>query len=417
MTLSLYLVMVYSIALLVIIFLIFTAYIKIKYKFWSVQPVMHFYDLQYWFYKKGIICGELPAKNKYCNFKNIETIKYDRVSDSKMTDSLYLIQTNYLRNKDNVFLPSIQNIAPYFKGHHGPTFWTLYWIDSLVQDKTGIIQTKTLAGMITSRPLHVSIYKNGEFAQFDIYYIDYLSVHKNQRKKGIAPELIQTHEYNQSHLNLKIQTSLFKRENELTGIVPLCVYDTYIFSMKGWNTPIHSNVAIKLVPCGKENVKYILPLLSDNRLFDITIVPDLGNLLELIVTNNIIGYMLIYEDEVVAVYFFRDSCVQIEKDKKAITLFASIYNNRAQCILHNKESRAYWLSEFIHGFKISLSNICSESASGPFHFLVIESVGTNHHLVDNLLLKSSAYSVSPSAYFFYNFAYPTFNPNNVLIVN
>ena len=56
-------------------------------------------------------------------------------------------------------------------------------------------------------------------------------VDKYHRNKNIAPQIIQTHEYNQSHSNKKICVSLFKREEELTGIIPLTCYDTYCYNI------------------------------------------------------------------------------------------------------------------------------------------------------------------------------------------
>ena len=50
-------------------------YIRIKYPFWALQPVFHFYDIYYWFINIGIIRHELPEKNRYVNLKNIKTIK------------------------------------------------------------------------------------------------------------------------------------------------------------------------------------------------------------------------------------------------------------------------------------------------------------------------------------------------------
>ena len=64
---------------------------------------------------------------------------------------------------------------------------------------------------------------------FKAFYVDNLCVHKDMRNKGIAPKIIQTHEYIQRHKNKNICVSLFKREGNLTGIVPLTIYTTYQF--------------------------------------------------------------------------------------------------------------------------------------------------------------------------------------------
>ena len=46
-------------------------YIKIKYRFWSAQPVFHIYDFHYWLFSPDYINKSLPEKNKFTNFKNI----------------------------------------------------------------------------------------------------------------------------------------------------------------------------------------------------------------------------------------------------------------------------------------------------------------------------------------------------------
>jgi hypothetical protein len=418
----------YATVAFIIALLALCAYVKIKYKFWALQPVMHVYDIQYWFFKRGIIRKKLPEKNKYCNFKSIETITFDKASDPQLSDLMHLIQTNYLRNAGNVFAPSKQHIVPYFTSNHTPAYWSFYWEEMLIQNKSDIINHKQLIGCITSRPLHVTIHtmsvnSNGNnVVEFDAYYIDYLCIHKNHRKKGIAPELIQTHEYNQSHRNLSIQVSLFKRENELTGIVPLCAYDTYIFSMHNWCAPVSTDASINVVRCGKDNLKYVIDLLSKKDLFDIIIVNSIGNFTELIQTSNIYVYMMICADEIVGAYFFRNPCISIEKGKKALSCFASIFNRQANCIEHNKQSRERWLNMFVHGFKIALTmalNVLTttQEKNEAYHYIVVERIGHNSSIVDDLLIKTAPYSVSSTAYFFYNFAYPTFNPDNVLILS
>ena len=418
--------------ILIIFFLSLCAYVKIKYKFWDIQPVMHVYDVQYWFFKRGIIRKELPEKNKYCNFDKITTVTVSTIEakdKNSIVDVVHLIQTNYLRNSGNKFLPLKQHIVPYFASHDAPAYWSFYWDVSFLQSKTDVIEDKRLLGCITSRPLTVTIYSNynrekEDPVTFQTYYVDYLCVHENQRKKGIAPELIQTHEYNQSHMNPSIQTSLFKRENELTGIVPLCVYDTYIFSMENWCGPSQLDAGVTIIQCGKENLKYLIDLIARNDLFDITIVNHVGNLVELINTSNIYVYMMIYEDEIVGAYFFRNPCITIEKGRKALTCYASIFNRHANCISHNKRDRVKWLSHFVHGFKMALASVLSvigqkdgQKEDGVYYYLVIERIGDNSDITDDLLIKTTPYSVSPTAYFFYNFAYPTFNSNNVLILS
>ena len=85
-------------------------YIKLKFGFWSIQPVFHIYDFQYFLFPKGIIMHSLPEKNKYTNFKNIETILFSKISTLQKTKFIQFIKINYLRNKGNIFKPEEKNI-------------------------------------------------------------------------------------------------------------------------------------------------------------------------------------------------------------------------------------------------------------------------------------------------------------------
>ena len=428
--------LLYLLFALTVAILLFFAYVRIKFKFWAIQPVMHVYDVKYWFSNKGIIQIELPKKNKYCNFKSIETISFDKTSNIKIDQFIHLIQNDYLSNNDNVFHPLKNNIVPYFVGHNTKSFWSFYWEDNLMQSikHNTVVNDAQLIAVITSRPLQVVIYDginrekraNGEkHAKLQVYYVDYLCVKHTHRKKGIAQEMIQTHEYNQSHLNLSMQVSLFKREDELTGIIPLCVYNTYAFSMKNWCKPAVMFGEIALIRCGKENIHFLSPLLQRDDMFDITIMPEMGNILELIKTNNIFVYMLVnaVNHETVGAYFFRKSCTFIKKGAEALVCFASIFENGAT----NDNSLR---NQFIHGYKVALSQICesnnanntaannaNKDCSTSFQFAVVEDISANNIIIQNLMEKTSPLVVSPTAYFFYNFACPTFKSNKTLIIN
>ena len=63
-----------------IIVLIVYLYIRLKFGFWAIQPVFHIYDVGYLIKAPGIINDALPEKNKYTNFKNIETILFPNLT-------------------------------------------------------------------------------------------------------------------------------------------------------------------------------------------------------------------------------------------------------------------------------------------------------------------------------------------------
>ena len=387
----------------ILIIFIFYIYIRVKFGFWVIQPVFHVYDYGYMINPPGIINNMLPEKNKYTNFKNIETIVYSQLSKIKLNNFINLIRTHYLRNKDNIFLPNIENINPYFFGHNDKSFVTFYNEDNFMIDlkKGTTIEDKKIVGIITSRPLHIVINNGDSDAVFDAYYVDYLCIDKSFRKKGIAQQIIQTHHYNQRYINKKIVVSLFKREDELTGIVPLCVYSTYGFNVDTWTKPIHLDAMYNLVEVNPQNFHFLYDFIKKySNKFDITINTSISNIIELIKTKNIFVYVIIVDDNIVCAYFFRKTCVQIEKGLEVLNCFASI------CCCED--------NIFIQGFKISFWKIASENFFG---FAALENISDNNIIINNLVLKTTPLIISPTAYFFYNFAYPTFKSEKVLIIN
>jgi len=389
---------------ILIIFLIYI-YIRLKYGFWVMQPVFHVYDYSYMFNPPGIIQHSLPEKNKYTNFKDIDTIVFSQLTSIQKTRFTNLIKTDYLQNKNNIFSPQSENIIPYFIGHNDKTFISFFYKDEHMLDlkKGTTITDRTIIGAMTSRPLNVVINNDtkNKNTKMRVYYVDYLCVDKLNRKKGVAHQLIQTHHYNQRHLNKNIVVSLFKREHELTGIVPLCVYSTYGFHVDKWIKPPGLSGEYKVLEINGSNFRFVYDFMriNDNK-FDILIYPDIANILELIKTKNIFVYAILCDEEIICCYFYRKSCVQIEKGLEVLSCVASICNCEEDI--------------FIQGFKISFWKIAAENFFG---FCAIENVSHNNMIINNIMLKTKPLIISPIAYFFYNFAYPTFNSEKAFIIN
>ena len=401
----------YILGFIILCIILFFVYIRLKYKFWALQPVFHFYDLYYWVINVGIIRKELPEKNRYVNLKKITTKTFEGIDERSLKQLVLLIRLNYLRNGENKYAPKRENIVPYFVGHNAKTYWSYFTEpDLLIDNKTGkTIEETLIVAVITSRPLHVKINNKRKDAIFDVYYVDYLCVNKGWRKKNIAPQMIQTHEYNQSHNNRKICVSLFKREEELTGIIPLTVYKTYCFNMANWGQPEQLDARITLLSGDKQNIYYLYTLINEpiintmNNKWDITIYPEISNLMELVSTKNLFVKMLVIDGNIEAAYIFRKTCTFIEKDKEIISCIASI---NGPTLSRDK---------FIKGFKMALWSIIKEHRN--FGYLVIEDISDNTCIINNICVKTHPLVVSPSAYFFYNFAYSPFKSERCLIIN
>lgn len=387
-----------------IIFIIFFfIYIRLKYKFWSIQPVFHFYDFHYWIKNVGIISTELPEKNKFTNFKNIKTHTSNSLTDNQWNNIVAFIQLNYLRNKNNIFHPKLENIKNYFIGHNHQCYWSMYEINEMIHNSSNnnIIDNNKIIGIMSSRPLKCIV----NDINFDLYYVDYLCVDKYYRNRNIAPQIIQTHEYNQSHLNKKICVSLFKREEELTGIIPLTCYDTYcydIFNYTNMNTNTNfqeTNINIKLLTCDKQNIYYFYHFMKEySYKWNIYIFPTISNLYNLIESKNIFIKMCVIDGEIISAYVLKKTCTYLDKNKEVLSCIGSINGEYL-----NKD-------EFIEMFNLSIVSLLKENEN--INFLSIENIS------DNYILNNSNYLFkSPTAYFFYNFAHSPFKSNKCLIIN
>jgi hypothetical protein len=442
-----------------------------KFKFWREQPVFHIYDISYYFSSNQIIMNELPTKNKYCNFQNIVT--GSSLSPLEITQFVRFIGQHYLQNGANRYAPKAENILPYFlmncaandanasananananaNGANANTnFFSFYQEPELLQDvaTNTLVNSSKIISVMTSRLVTFEYTNNNKSTdksankRTNAYYVDYLCVDKAYRKKGIAPQMIQTHEYNQRHSNKsndnksnanksnanksndnksndnksndnksndnksndnKSNTpiSLFKREGDLTGIVPITVYKTIAFNMKTWTTPSPLLPLVSLIECGKTNFHFIIDFLKETReKFSLLILPEFATILELIQTKNCFIYFLLKEHDIKAAYFFRKTCTYIEENDEVLSCYASINNCKNPDL-------------FIHGFKVALFQIKEKYPS--FQYLAIEEISNNKLLTNNLKKKNQPLLSSPTAYFFYNYISPTLNSEKVLVL-
>ena len=388
-------VFLYFIYLLVLILIIFYLIFKYKYKFWILQPVFHLYDFHYYLTKPQIINYSLPELNKYVDFFHIKFYSIDEHLDKNLLHkSLFLIQNNYYRNNQNIYLPHIKNFYPYFLGHNTFSFLSVYYSSKLYKNHKEIIEHQYPIGVMTSRPLEIFFKSKRIMA----YYVDYLCVEKSYRKKGIAPKIIQTHEYAQRHKNPNIQVSLFKREGELTGIVPLCVYKTNCYYLANLFEEKIIHPSIQIIAVDKQNFNYLVSFIKETDHFECKILPHFANLLHLIESKNVKIYISLQNNEIESAFFYRRTCCYY-KGKEIVSLFASIKSNLISA------------STFVSYFNKTINLL-----SKHFYYLAIEQISDNI-ILTKYYQNEDVLSSSPTAYFLYNYIQPTIKSSNVLLLN
>jgi|TARA_Y100000992_G_scaffold222561_1_gene154636 hypothetical protein len=372
---------------------IFTAIIKIKFKFWSIQPVFHLYNIWYWLFPPGIINLEEPTPNKYTNLNDIIFVEYNTLSNIDKNNFILFIQQYYLNTTDVKYKPKPENIIPYFQNTKKSFFSMFYEKDYKISNHNIVKTNQKLIAVMTSRLLNVCIRNN----DFTTYYVDYLCVHKDKRNQGIAQQIIQTHDYYQ-RTQTNIPTSLFKKEGKLHAMVPLVIYRTYGFNIEYWENKVVLHPNIQMVIFNKNNINLLTNFIKSNKnLFDLYVCPDINILIDLINTNNIIIYALIQNKQILCVYFLRDSST-FYNQRKAIECFASINNSKDSLL-------------FINGLSLILKKL-----KNTYSYLLIENISHNYIIIESIIKKHTPYIVSPTAYYFYNFAISPIIERKALII-
>ena len=390
----------YFILFLFFLIILFKLYIKFKFKFWAYQPVFHYYNLFYWINPIGIINRDLPRPNKYCNFFNIVTNHFEERKEHEIKEIVSFLQNHYYREKDVHYYPSLLSFSSYFIGNNSKTFISTYYQSkSLLNNKDlTVSEHREIIGTMTTHPINITIQNTKTISA---YYVDNLCVHKQFRKKSIAPQIIQSHEYIQRHKNKKISISLFKREGVLTGIVPLTLYKTMQFLIQPIIQYELPHSSMQLIEISKLNISILIDFISLHKnKFNCFILPDFTNLLNLINTNTIKIFGIIKQHNLIACYIFRDSHMHY-KEQKAIEIFASMSNCSNDRI-------------FINGFTIALHKYSKELKA---KLVTIENISHNNIIINYILsLNSLCRIISPTAYFFYNYVLRPLKPEDVFVI-
>jgi hypothetical protein len=381
------------ILILIVFYVLLTAYFKIKYRFWSIQPVFHIHNLIYWFNPPGIINKNNYQKhhlffNDLISFKN-----YQNINTTEKKALTNLIENHFYRTSLANYQPGNKGLHTYFIGHNSNSFISyLFNYDST---------NSQMIGAITSRPCLIWIRNNS----FPLYYVDFLCVDKNHRKKNIAPQLIHTHTYHHK-LNTSNQVLLFKREGPQTLIMPLTLYNSYYYDVSHWlSNKLENNRHIYLID-SKNFKSYFDIHTSLNEKFTCFSTTYIGNIKELIEHKIIYIVVLEIDNIVKGIIYCRNSFTKyhdniVDKTINLLEIFGSLFESDIS------------YTEIYHflQYTVQLINI-KENYNG----LIIENIGHNHKLLKPMF-KNECYKKSfQVGWYLYNYAEYPIKSNEVFII-
>ena len=397
-----------NVLVILIFFSVFIlAYIKIRYPFWSSQCVFHSYDFWRKWQRTPYTVSTAPYKTKYCDFENVKTYNYLECSQEEKTQMENIVQCYYLSTDRIMHTMNQKNLDAYLVGGREPSFISFY--NENKYDISGvvignmvvrdIVTSQKPIGFLCSRYVHFFSLEGELYKHYPLYFMDFLSVHRERDYIKICRKLIQTHEYNQRQKNPSVASCLIKKEIELfAGVVPLVKYNTTTYNLRNNRFPRlpehHTIVRIT-----KENIDMLhdffnIQTKTDARVFDICVFPDLGTLVELIQQNLLYVYCLQRGEDKFGYYFIKDAKTAYDDLEGASTLHC------VTSFSNTTDERFFYL-----GFLHSLHDIVKYNRD--YKMLLFDEVGHNTVIYTHWRKKYTPIFTSPAAYYLYNLIYPT----------
>lgn len=376
----------YVVPILAILPLVFWIRFKIKNPFWSCQPVTHHHQTLLKWPSPQVINDDFYIQ-KYMNPINIETHQWNSLTKERKIEFASFISKHFYNKSGFKYLPTEEkHIAPYFS-----------------RDENSYLSTYTTSGIpvgtITNRTLRIHFSETS----FLVSYIDFLCVHQGHRKKRVAPELIQTHEYFQRTKSLqKSLVSLFKKEGKLHDFIPLVNFETLVCDLKKQTQIPRAviNPSYSVVPLSLSNEKKILEHLSEiKNQYSCFVIPTIESLNEIVERKSIqiCGLVDRKTQDILASYWFRDTGFYCQNDKPNLECFASMFHHK-KCSDH----------DFIHGFLEALTSLAKD-----FNWLQLESLG------DNVIISNFKWICeykTPCAYYIYNYYHKPLKAHDITLL-
>ncbi len=379
-----------------VIIIIAAIYIRLKFQFWSIQPVFHLWDIHHWIFTNKIIAPELPQVNKYIKLLDVQSIDVKDAEEDHITAVCDFIHTNYLRSKLADWNPTVDDIMSYLDTNLGKSFISAY-----TNTKNSLTTEKELLGVITQRPMFVNF---NDGTKIIVNYVDNLTVRKDSRKQGIAPNLIQTHLYQCRRMGCN-PVCLFKREGDMTAIVPLTTFETSGYFIKDiphnkFNIPSTAVISIK-----KTNTQSFIDLIKlVEKDYECTINTELTTILSLISANKLLVYAVVLQGDVVCCYVFRNtpSIMKTTTPPSRISeLICSI-------------NKAPYDDIFYTGFSMACRRLQKKTGA---NVVTIEQVGDNCTLAKiNERHGINTCTSCPTAFFLYNYARYSIRPEKMMCI-
>ena len=369
--------------LVISITFLFYLYIKLRYRFWSSQPVFHIYNLKQWLLPSGIVQSKVPQKQiKFYDLKII-TNNFQEISTEKKALIFYFIKRNLSKNQ---FLSIFEHC--YNKCYIS----FLYSHMSIPLVDGSFYKTKKINSCMISKTLNSIINNN----KVKISYIYYYKIHKTSKNKKLDyNKLFYTHYYISRAIGSP-HIFFFKKKGKIPWITPCTTYYSYNFDTKyinNVNLNIPNNLSIRQIKSASfRMILHFFGEISKNFTFFST--PDYANLKNMITTNLLSPFVIMDCNQIVGLLIFRNN------NNNCTSLIASACFPKYRNYLFPSLQNSLFLLKKYKKFKT----------------IEIENISNNNYIIKEVLKRMLPKEKKQISCYFYNFNIrPFMSPSCFLI--
>jgi len=409
---------------LVLFCILRTAYIKIRYPFWNIQPVFHTYDYWRYLYQTAFIINPSQSlhNSKFCDVSQVKTYSYVDTTLEQRTKWVDFLRCYYIPSDRIVFTITEPILYDYMTGSEDPAYVSFFQETQYIQnpptengDRLGSFKKSDPIGCISSRP--IDIYIGLSNPRIPGYFWDFISSKREHKTKHLSRKLIQTHEYNQRLHTPERKVSLFKKEIHLCeGIVAVTTYPIYTFFIK--NEPVQDlpmgtyiNIFSKT---DMNDWTTFIEYSKKNDVFRFHGIADTGILVNMIQNKQLYMCCLKVTTNIFAYYFFKNANIQYESETDVEmdcnTLIFSASMRTQEC------SDSLFFLGFMQAMKtIFKQNRVYQKGSvkkslvkqrRPYTILLFESISHNVEILEKWEARNTVLSKHDAAYYLYNMVFP-----------
>jgi hypothetical protein len=400
-------ILLYIITCIICVYVLFLMYMKIKYPFWSKQPVFHFHKLHYFLKNDNYIFNNPSQMNayKYLDYPNIKIIPFkhdDCYKTNKYLIESYfsLIRKHYLREKHSIFNPTNEYLKNcLINNENGSSFIALYLksrpvyhnVENTNNTPTSLTLKNDVISGLTSKIIVLHRRSLPKHLQNRyIHYVDFLCTHTDNRKKQLTPKVIYTYAHHVMKQQSTRQNSssdsiifMFKREAENQSFVPYTVYSNFVFELKYFISKyksLSSNQNAYFITLQNELKLDYINTSSTELLFRTleevkTSIPHFLHIpfsnVKTYIEAGVLHMFVVHKNGVpCALYVFKNNCFYYQ-DLPVYECVSSIYF----------PSSLYNIELFVNFFNKSVETLIHKQKIG---YLTIENLSMNNILIKNM---------------------------------